>query len=132
MWKQKIGISVGNKGWFRPMSEVMQMLKKIGFDAVSPEWEKDVNMDEVVKAARDAGLEIQSLHAPFSKMSWLWQQEMSEEDYPLDGLFASLEVCKKHSIPVLIVHCWTGFKYEDVPNEIGLQNYRKLVERAKE
>ena len=131
MWKQKIGISVGNN-WLRPMGEVMQMMRRIGFDAVSPEWGKDVDMDGVIKAARDAGLELQSLHAPFGKMNLLWQQEMGEQDFPLDGLFASLEVCKKHSIPILVVHCWIGFKYEDQPNEIGLKNYGKLVERAAE
>ena len=131
MWKQKIGISLGNN-WDRPILQVMQMIKGIGFDAVSPEWEKDVDMGAVVAAAREAGLEIQSLHAPFSKMNLLWQKDHTPTDYPMDGLFASLEVCKKHSIPVLVVHCWIGFEYEDVPNDIGFKNYGKLVERAAE
>lgn len=129
MWKQKIGISVGNN-WDRPVTDAMQMLKAIGFDAVSPEWQKDVDMDEVIKAARDAGLEVQSLHAPFSKMNWMWQRELAEAEAPLDGLMDSLEVCKKHQIPILVVHTWIGFEYEDLPNEIGFKNYGKLVERA--
>ena len=38
MWKQKIGIAVGNK--LRSPDE-MKMLADIGFDSVSPGWAKD-------------------------------------------------------------------------------------------
>lgn len=131
MWRQKIGISVGNH-YDMPTEQLVSVLKNIGFDGVSPEWEKDVDISKVIAAARESGLEIISLHAPFSKMNWMWQRPLGEEEYPLDGLLASLKVCYQEKIPTLVVHTWIGFEYEDQPNQIGLENFGKLVDQAKE
>lgn len=48
MYKQKIGISVGNN-YSIPTIDVIKLLKEIGFDAISPEWKKDAKIDELVK-----------------------------------------------------------------------------------
>lgn len=131
MWKQKIGISLGNH-YDISNEELMKMIKGIGFDGVSPEWEKDVEIERIIAAARKENLQIVSLHAPFSKMNWMWQRLLGDDEYPMDGLMASLEVCHREKIPTLVVHTWIGFEYEDQPNEIGFENYGRLVERAKE
>ena len=54
MYKQKIGISVGNN-YSIPTIDVIKLLKEIGFDAISPEWKKDAKIDELVKTAREYG-----------------------------------------------------------------------------
>ena len=41
------------------------MLKEIGFDAISLEWIEEDKPAKTVDAARECGLIVQSLHAPF-------------------------------------------------------------------
>lgn len=57
MWKQKIGISVGND-YSRPTTEVIGIVANAGFDAVSPEWEDNIDIDSIVNAAKDNGFEF--------------------------------------------------------------------------
>lgn len=54
MYKQKIGISVGNN-YSIPTMDVIKLLKEIGFDAISPEWKEDAKIGELVKKAREHG-----------------------------------------------------------------------------
>lgn len=51
MYKQKIGISVGN---CYPIStlDVVNMLKRIGFVAISPEWKEGAELAELIEKAR--------------------------------------------------------------------------------
>ncbi|MDY3304005.1 MAG: hypothetical protein SOW78_06985 [Clostridia bacterium] len=46
MWKQKLGISLGNH-YSIPTEDIIKIAKAVGFDAISPEWEKDVDLDAV-------------------------------------------------------------------------------------
>ena len=55
MWKQKIGISVGND-YSRPTTEIIDIVANAGFDAISPVWEDNIDVDSIVNAAKDNGL----------------------------------------------------------------------------
>ena len=44
MYKQKIGISISNN-YVRPINEVIEIIKNVGFDAISPVWEKGVSLE---------------------------------------------------------------------------------------
>ena len=52
MWKQKIGISILNH-YPVPTIDVIKLLKKIGFDAISPIWEVDSNLSEIIDTAKE-------------------------------------------------------------------------------
>ena len=75
MWKQRIGISIGNH-YDISLRDVMILLKEIGYDAVSPAWETDACLQEIACAAKETGLFLQSLHAPFEKAADLWRDGM--------------------------------------------------------
>ena len=66
MYKQKIGISLANKHDMS-FSELLPLLKQIGFDAVSPTWETREELIEITRVAKEIGLEVQSLHAPIQE-----------------------------------------------------------------
>ncbi len=53
MYKQKIGISIGNN-YSLPISEVVALLKKIGFDAISPVWETEPLVSVGIRATKCA------------------------------------------------------------------------------
>ena len=59
MWKQKISISIYNNNYYkRPVEEIVSLVKAIGFDGISPEWEKDVCLDSLIKKAKEEELSV--------------------------------------------------------------------------
>lgn len=131
MWKQKIGMSIANQ-YPIPTEEAVRMLAKIGFDAISPVWSDKVELDPVIETAKNCGLELQSLHAPFHWVNRMWNPDETVSTPVKEELLRSLEDCHRWGIPVLVVHAWIGFGDEvgDIPT--GLKNYGKLIGKAKE
>ncbi len=131
MWNQKIGISTGF-GYSTDTKEVVKMLKRIGFDAISPEYNASADMDGVIAVAKECGLFIQSIHAPFGKAAAMWSRDESVSAPALSELYNSLEACKKYDVPVMVVHTWIGFEYTFDKESLYFGNFDKLIEKAKE
>lgn len=131
MWKQKIGISIYNN-YKIPTTEVVKLVKQIGFDAISPEWENDEKLSAIVAAAKEQNVEIQSLHAPYGGAAAMWENDGAVSIEALNELLLPLEACKKYKIPVMVVHTWIGFDYIPLPTKEGLENYSMLVDKATE
>ena len=130
MWKQKIGISIGNH-YSLPVAEFVNMVKNIGFEAVSLEWEPNFDLSDTVQAAKQHGLLIQSLHAPFGKAADMWRCEEALSVPAKEEVFAALDACILYAIPILVVHTWIGFDYRFDKESLNFQNYDELVSRAK-
>ena len=111
MYKQKIGISVG-KQYPIPIADVIQMLKQIGFDAISPEWREGEELTQLMEKARECGLIVQSLHAPFRKATAMWSVDNEICNGAKRELLKVLDDCKAWSVPIMVVHTWIGFEYE--------------------
>lgn len=132
MWKQKIGISVGNQ-YAVPTSEVVKIVKASGFDAISPVWETLEKLTEIAETARECGLELQSLHAPFFKAADMWSSDPVVYTECKADILASLEACVRFRIPVLVVHTWIGFEpYTCQKQDLYFKNFEELVAKAKE
>lgn len=129
MWKQKLGISVGNH-YSLPTTDIITMLKKIGFEAVSPEWEPNVDLKAISETAKECNMTLQSLHAPFGGASNMWSKDKSVSESALAEIMESLEDCHRYSIPILVVHAWIGFDNIPQPTKDGLENFGKLVDKA--
>ena len=129
MWKQKLGISVGNH-YSLPTTDIITMLKKIGFEAVSPEWEPNVDLKAISETAKECNMTLQSLHAPFGGAAKMWSTDKKVSDPALAEIMASLEDCHRYGIPILVVHAWIGFDNIPQPTEEGLENFGKLVDKA--
>lgn len=131
MWNQKISMSVYNH-YSIPTAELVPILKQIGFDGISPEWEKDVDLSPVFAAASACDMAIVSLHAPYLGAADMWHEEETVFLPALTDIFFSLEVCRAHSIPVLVCHTWIGFEKEPTPTKAGLSHWQQVVDKAKE
>ena len=92
MWKQKVGISVGNR-YAIPSRDVIEIIASIGFEAVSLAWGPDVNIGELADTARNLGLEIQSLHAPIQKSAAMWDHDPAIGIPAREELLTVLDVC---------------------------------------
>lgn len=131
MWKQKISISLGNR-YTEKTENLIPVVKRAGFDGVSPEWAKDADLGAIVDAAEREGLALVSLHAPFGGAADLWSEDETVSRPVMDELFLSLEDAHKYHFPVLVLHIWIGFGEEPQPTKAGLDNLSLLVERAKQ
>lgn len=131
MWKQKLGISICNN-YQIPTTEVVKLVKQIGFDAISPEWENDEKLNAIVRTANEYNVEIQSLHAPYGGASNMWKNDREVSVKALNELLIPLEACKKYNIPIMVVHTWIGFDNIPAPTKEGIDNFTELVNKATE
>lgn len=123
---QKIGFSLDGK-YYAPMTEVIQMLRDSGFDAVSPLWQRDICLDDAVNTAVRCGLTLQSLHGPLRGLPGMWEAAPSQiaEDH-----LAALDCCAGYGFPLLVVHSWTGVDYTFSNGSLYFGHFDRLVERA--
>ncbi len=131
MWKQKLGISLGNS-YAVPTSDMVRLVAGIGFDAVSPEWHETAALDSVAEAAGKSGVTLQSLHAPYDISAQMWDTDAEIASRALDKLLRSLEDCHRFDIPIMVAHTWIGFDNIPAPTIEGLNNFGKLIEKASE
>lgn len=131
MYQQKIGMSIEKK-YSVSKVEVVKMLQKIGFEAISLAWEETLEFEQTIEQARKCGLVIQSLHAPQGKTVDMWSFDENYYKPAKQELLRSLEACKKFEIPVMVVHAWLGFEYHVDVSNLYFANFDELVARAEE
>ena len=130
MWKQKIGISIDNN-YSIPTPEVVKLLKQIGFDAVSPVWKSYDMLNDIVNAAKECGMAIQSLHAPFDQSANMWNCDKKVSADAKKGILNALDACAQFHIPILVVHTWIGFEYTFNGDSLYYANFDEIVALAK-
>lgn len=131
MFKQKIGISVGYN-YAMPTPDVIKMLRKIGFDAISPEWRNGPELAEVIETARESGMIVESLHAPFWNAANLWSSDENVGIPAKTELLSVLEDCKSYNVPIMVVHSWIGSEYEFAAATLYFNHFDELVAKAEE
>ena len=131
MYKQKIGISVDDH-YALPIGEVLQIIKNVGFDMISPAWESESQLGEIVRIAGELGLELQSLHAPFRKAADMWSCDENACAPAKKELLEAIDACTKLNIPVMVVHAWIGFNYQFDANNLNYGNFEEIVRYAEE
>ncbi len=131
MYKQKIGISVGKSNAF-PIGEILQIIKKVGFDGISPVWQDNDGLTEIVKLAENLGLEIQSLHAPFAKAADMWSCDEAVFVPAKTEFKAVIDDCVRFKVPIVVAHVWIGFDYQFDFNSLNYDNFDEIVRYAEE
>lgn len=127
---KKIGINV-ELGFPIEKTEMLQHIKSAGFDAVFVSWKPGIDLEEFFQTARELGLEIPFVHAPFSKIEKLWEEDELGE-MALQTQLECVDVCAKYGVPCVVCHVYKGFGKEDSPNETGLLRIERLLDHAKE
>ena len=131
MWKQKIGMSVGPFSEI-PSAETVRLIAAAGFDAVSPIWREDEDLGEVLAAAEECGLAVQSLHAPYLQAAAMWSSDPEVFVPAVEEMMTVVASCVKYRIPVLVVHAWIGFEYDFDEANLCFDHYDALVRCAEE
>ena len=103
----KLGFSLENS-YRLPMAQVLELLARVGFSAVSPSWQRDSDLPDIVSQARAQHLTIQSLHGPLRGMPAMWSKLPDAAQPLLRDLLQSATDCAAAEIPLLVVHPWNG------------------------
>lgn len=130
MWKQKISMSL-ESSYSRPTTEVVKLLHELGFDAVCPTWEPREKLDSIVQTARELGMELHFLHAPFAGIDKLWGFDDDAAQSVFETMKLALDDCIRLKIPVLVMHIWIGFSPDFDPETLNFSYFDQLIAQAK-
>lgn len=128
MFGQKLCLGA-SKSFPLPLEEQFRLFKQVGFDGVFYEWAKGDPVSEYRAVCEKAGLEIQSLHAPFGKTAALWHGDDRKAEEALTELVECIDACRIIGTPIVVAHAFIGFE-EHSPTEIGLKRFERLVDAA--
>ncbi len=134
MKKRVLGISLGN-AFSRKTSEMVRLVSEIGFGAVSPSMPLDgaeFDIAGIARAAKESGVLLSALHAPFLCSAALWQDRGEKGEFGERELLSGIDLCEKYEIPVLVMHAWIGFEPSLGPSALGFERMDRVLKRAKE
>ena len=131
MYQQKIGICFA-RYYDIPLKEELQMIKDVGFDAISLSWRAETELRESADVANALGLELQSLHAPFGNAANLWSEDEDTREVAQNEILAVVDVCASLQIPIAVVHVWIGFDYTFEKERLNYKSFDTIVRYAKE
>lgn len=127
----KSKICLGTIGGFGlDISEQIKLFKKCGFDGFFTGWAKDRDFKAIRKLADELGMVYQSIHAPYGSMADFWE-DGERADIATNELIECVKSCAEIDVPVMVAHVIIGFD-KHTPNELGLNNLKKVVDKAKE
>ena len=126
--KKQLGINV-SVGYDEPYERLFSYIRQAGFDACFTPWNEDSPVEAWAEAIAKEGLIYQSIHAPFHKVSCLWEDEGEAGDAYLAMLLSCLKDCNRAGVPVMVTHPIIGMDRHN-PTELGVRRYAKLVEEA--
>lgn len=128
MWKKKLVLGASTS-FDIDVFEQIKLFKKVGFDGIFFEWQKDLPVDEWISSAKNEGLFVQSLHAPFKRAADFWHGDADLAQQAIDELKECLDCCSKNDVDIMIAHTFIGFKRHE-PNNIGIERFKKVVDHA--
>ena len=129
MWKTKLCMNLiaGDS----EIQERLALYRKTGFEGFFVTWREGIDLLQIRRFADEEGMLFQSVHAPFSKAADMWRGGEGAA-VALDQLLRCAEDVAAAGVKIMVCHTWIGFDTPDVPNPAGVENYRRLVERAGE
>lgn len=124
----KLGISWNSYGGDLTRDEQITLMKKNGFEATFM-GSKNNDPDENINALRQAGIDVETLHAPYDRINDIWYAGDAGDEM-LNRLIGCAEAAKRNHVPVIIVHMSSGLKPPMI-SDIGNARFAKLVEKAR-
>ena len=128
---RKIGISTDCIGKETGMAEGYRLVKEAGFDNVFFLYDGDEDRARShIMEARIAGLEIETLHAPWDGINNIWLPGKAG-DKVIDTLIKCVEFCADQGVPIAVIHLSSGVKAPCI-SDIGHERLDRLIGRAGE
>ncbi len=127
MWKQKLCMGLGPVRGMAPADQI-ELYHRTGFEGFFSGWGE---LSTFRKKADELGMYYQSVHGPFHKAADFWKGGEAAEAAVAE-LIACVEDCARVEVPIMVSHVFIGFDIPGAPNAVGVENYGKVCQRAKE
>ncbi len=127
MWKTKLCLNLLKNDV--PVKEQLDLFKRTGFEGFFVSWQEGVDLKDIRAYADSIGMYFQSVHAPFGKAADMWRGG-EKADAALRELLRCLDEVAGAGVKIMVCHAWIGFDTNERPTPSGVENYRRLVERA--
>jgi len=122
-------------GYRLPLEERLRLIAQAGFTTTCLWLGGDEDLvvagkaDSMPLLAREAGLSLDNVHAPFAGCNGLWSDSPEAVAAVVDSYARSLEYCQRHGVPRLVVHV-SQSRTPPPPTPSGLDALGRLVARA--
>jgi len=132
MYRQKLCLNL-SESYSLGLFDQIKVIRDAGFEEIFICADgRNMPVAELVKTARDEGVFVQSLHAPFGRCDVMWDESGDKGDDALDELLYFTDLCARLEIPVMVSHAFIGFNTGRAPTQAGLERYGKIARRASE
>jgi len=131
---------LGMYAWFGyplPLDQRVRLIAQAGFSTTCLWFGDDEELvagnmaDKMPALAREAGLSVDNIHAPFADCNALWSESKESVATVINQYMTALVFCRKHNVPILVVHVSKG-SCPPPPTESGLDALGELVTRPGE
>ncbi len=127
MYNQKLCLGLGPVKGVAPVDQI-ELYHKTGFEGFFSGYNE---LAQCRKKADELGMYYQSVHGPYHKAADFWKGGDAAEAAVAE-LVACLEDCARVEVPIMISHVFIGFDVPGSPSEVGVENYGRVCQRAKE
>lgn len=119
-----------NTGLRASTEETIPVIAEVGFDGVFTGWKPGV-IASFAGLIEKCGLIYQSVHAPFTKMHHLWEDESNggAGDQATEELISCVRECGENRVPIVVVHPIIGME-RHTPNALGISRFARVVEEG--
>lgn len=127
MWRTKLALGLSAQFGIG-FEEQIRLLKQVGFEGFFFEWNEETDVAGLKKTADELGMEIQSIHAPYTNSRYLWEDSEKTQG-AIDELLTCLKVCAEYDVPIMVCHAFIGFEDHN-PTDTGVMNFGIIVDEA--
>jgi len=118
-------------GYDLPIKELLRLIKQAGFDGAMVWWSERNGKSDYLFAprlARESGLIIENIHAPFMDCNNIWLDDLSGNELA-DLYLGMIDDCVDYEIPTIVLHISSG---DETPpyGGIGLDRIKRIVDKA--
>lgn len=114
-----------------PIAQVIALLKKSGFSAISPVCSPELDLQTIAACADRHGIALQSLHAPHKNIPLLWKPDSPFSAEVQTSILRCIDNCARFHIPILVVHGWQGLVYTFPKEPLDFRFFDRLVDYAR-
>ncbi len=123
----KFGISL-LKGFSADKETIIAEIARVGFQSSFFSWNDGEDHGATMKLFEKHGIEVDNIHAPFSKLNCIWREGPDGDEYT-DRLIRCVDDAAALHIPNVVMHPVSG---ESFPSSslIGIERFRRIVDHA--
>lgn len=129
MYKKRLCLALTDTPPFS-YEQQLELFKQAGFDGFFPCISPKLDLDFLVKKAKETDMFFQSIHAAFGRAADMWKDDEEKAKIAMQELYSAIDDCTRCNAPILVVHPYIGFEKTYKPTEAGLIRYEKIVRYA--